>query len=169
MTAPRQTRFVILHHRTEPGEHWDLLLEADGCFHTWRLERCPTPHAADYPVAATRIFDHPLRFWDYEGPLRSRRGSVTRVCRGTCTISEEPPRGREPGVSGEPTERDIVEEPAEADEAVVRAPVIQVILSLPVDTPGADAPLDPPADARTITWRLEHLGDDSWRLSLRSR
>ena len=71
-------RFVILHHTSIAGEHWDLMLEHGGVLLTWQLPQ--DPGAADcLSLTARRIFDHPLRFLTYEGPLRRAPGQVRRV------------------------------------------------------------------------------------------
>ena len=71
-------RFVILHHRIEGGEHWDLCLERGEVLLTWRLEREPVD-AASLPIAAQSLGDHRKAYLDYEGPLSRDRGDVRRV------------------------------------------------------------------------------------------
>ena len=71
-------RFVILHHASDAGEHWDLMLEHDQVLLTWQLAREPCAPGC-LPLAARHIFDHPLRFLTYEGPLRRAPGRVCRV------------------------------------------------------------------------------------------
>lgn len=71
-------RFVILHHRQDPGEHWDLMLEMGEVLWTWRLARNPlNPNPG--PIPATRTADHRKGYLTYEGPISSDRGFVTRV------------------------------------------------------------------------------------------
>ena len=80
-------RFVILHHTSDAGEHWDLMLEHAGVLLTWQLPHDPgTPNCL--PLAARRIFDHPLRFLTYEGPLRRAPGQVRRVEAGALELHE---------------------------------------------------------------------------------
>jgi hypothetical protein len=76
------SRFVILHHCVEGGEHWDLMLEHGDTLATWQLSRQPTTHA-DLPIAANPIGDHRRAYLDYEGPVSGNRGEVRRVDSGT--------------------------------------------------------------------------------------
>jgi len=75
-------RFVIQEHRTVEGVHWDLMLEAGEVLATFRLAERPEA-VAGHPVEATRIFDHPLRFLTYEGPVQKGTGRVRIVDSGT--------------------------------------------------------------------------------------
>ena len=75
------TRFVILHHMQNDGEHWDLMLEHAGILWTWQLEREPTTRDA-LPMPARRIEDHRLAYLSYEGPISRGRGSVRRIDSG---------------------------------------------------------------------------------------
>lgn len=79
--APR--RFVILRHEGsasyKPGVHWDLMLEADGSLHTWALAELP---AAGREILAEQLPDHRPTYLDYEGPISSDRGTVTRWDQG---------------------------------------------------------------------------------------
>ena len=88
---PNKRRFVILHHAAPPGEHWDLMIEADGSLATWQLEQDPCTTSDRTSSRATRIADHRMRYLDYQGPLTGRRGNVTRVDRGSCTVHIESP------------------------------------------------------------------------------
>lgn len=74
-------RFVILTH-DHPFLHWDLMLEADGTLHTWRLLDEPRP---DVPIRAEALPDHRIAYLDYEGPVSRGRGNVTRWDAGTFT------------------------------------------------------------------------------------
>lgn len=68
-------RYVIQQHTTADGVHWDLMLEQDGVLATFRLEEMPaTSHGAK--IRAEKIFDHPLRFLTYEGPVQQGTGQV---------------------------------------------------------------------------------------------
>ena len=75
-------RFVIQHHRTGDGEHWDLMLESGPTLATWQLWRSPES-VADGPIPATRIGDHRKAYLTYEGPLTADRGTVEIFDRGT--------------------------------------------------------------------------------------
>jgi hypothetical protein len=72
-------RFVILEH-DHPLLHWDLMLESGLALRTWRLEAPPQPGET---IAATAVFDHRLRYLDYEGPISGGRGQVVCWERGT--------------------------------------------------------------------------------------
>jgi hypothetical protein len=84
-------RFVILHHRLDHGEHWDLMLEQGEVLLTWQLLRDPTDPAG-YPIPARRIGDHRKAYLDYEGPLTGDRGTVRRVDSGTVEFEENTPQ-----------------------------------------------------------------------------
>lgn len=75
------TRFVILHHITADGEHWDLMLERGGVLMTWQLPRNPSEGDC-LPLAARRIRDHRKAYLDYEGIVSGNRGHVKRVDQG---------------------------------------------------------------------------------------
>ncbi len=74
-------RFVIQEHTTPEGVHWDLMLEQDGILATFRLEHEPA-HCLTHEVRAEKIFDHPLRFLTYEGPVQKETGKVRIVDSG---------------------------------------------------------------------------------------
>lgn len=74
-------RFVVQEHTTVEGVHWDLMLEQDGVLITFRLEREPAEVLA-HEVRAVKIFDHPLRFLAYEGPVQKGTGKVRIVDSG---------------------------------------------------------------------------------------
>jgi hypothetical protein len=80
-------RFVILHHRLDDGEHWDLMLEHGEVLLTWQLLREPVD-AASLPIPARRIGDHRKAYLEYEGPVSGGRGTVRRVDAGTLEIEK---------------------------------------------------------------------------------
>lgn len=80
-------RFVILHHRTTEGEHWDLMLEKEDVLLTWQLMQDPLV-LGNWPVPARRIGDHRKLYLDYEGLLTGDRGEVRRVEEGTVEFRE---------------------------------------------------------------------------------
>jgi hypothetical protein len=82
------SRFVIQEHTTPEGVHWDLMLEDGDVLTTFRLEQ-PPQAALNRTVRAIRIFDHPLRFLTYEGPVQKGTGRVKIVNRGTCDLADE--------------------------------------------------------------------------------
>jgi bifunctional non-homologous end joining protein LigD len=75
-------RFVIQEHTTPEGVHWDLMLEQDGVLATFRLEHEPA-YCLTHEVRAEKIFDHPLRFLTYEGPVQKGAGKVRIADSGT--------------------------------------------------------------------------------------
>lgn len=80
-------RFVILHHRTEGGEHWDLMLERGESLLTWQLQREPLGPES-LPIPARRIGEHRKAYLTYEGPVSGNRGHVRRVDHGTMELLE---------------------------------------------------------------------------------
>ena len=81
------TRFVILHHTTGSGEHWDLLLEHGDVLLAWQLLSEPAGPASP-PIPARRIADHRKLYLDYEGPISGDRGHVTRIDAGMVEIEK---------------------------------------------------------------------------------
>jgi hypothetical protein len=81
-------RFVILHHRFDDSEHWDLMIEHGEVLLTWQLLREPVD-AARLPIPARRIGDHRKAYLEYEGPVSGGRGTVRRVDAGTVEIEEQ--------------------------------------------------------------------------------
>jgi len=81
-------RFVIQEHTTPEGVHWDLMIEKGGVLTTFRLSQSPE-NACNHAIEAVRIFDHPLRFLTYEGPVQKGTGRVRIVDRGTCRLLDE--------------------------------------------------------------------------------
>jgi len=77
------SRFVVQEHTTPDGVHWDLMLERGEVLTTFRLEQPPAAVSTG-TVRATKIFDHPLKFLTYEGPVQKGTGKVRIVERGTC-------------------------------------------------------------------------------------
>jgi len=83
-------RFVILHHASDAGEHWDLMLEHGPALLTWQLARKPES-PSHLPLSARRILDHPLRFLSHEGPLRRAPGKVCRMEEGEVELHQVSP------------------------------------------------------------------------------
>ncbi len=75
-------RYVILHHLSPAGEHWDFMLERDHGLLTWQMKSEPLSRDA-CPIQCLRIKDHRKAYLDYQGPVSGGRGIVTRVDRGT--------------------------------------------------------------------------------------
>src|SRR4030042_2459452 len=68
-------KFVIQQHSTARGVHWDFMLELGDILQTYRLDKAPQ-QLIQSPADAVKIFDHPLKFLTYEGPVNKGRGSV---------------------------------------------------------------------------------------------
>lgn len=85
MTGPR---FVVQEHTTPEGVHWDFMIERGDLLATFRLEQ-PPEAVLDHAVRAVQIFDHPLKFLTYEGPVQKGTGKVSLVDRGTYHGSDE--------------------------------------------------------------------------------
>ena len=83
MPNERETSlFVIQEHTLEGDIHWDLMLEDGELLKTWRLDIGPE-QVLNQPAKASKIFDHPLRFLTYEGPVNKGKGTVRIVDKGT--------------------------------------------------------------------------------------
>ncbi len=80
-------RFVILHHRLNDSEHWDLMLEYGDSLLTWQLPGDPTGPDS-LPMTARQIENHRLEYLTYEGPVSRNRGTVQRVESGVVFIAE---------------------------------------------------------------------------------
>ena len=78
-------RFVVQEHTTGPEVHWDFMLELGGILQTYRLDKAPD-EALHLAVNAAKIFDHPLKFLTYQGPVNKGRGSVRITESGTYKI-----------------------------------------------------------------------------------
>jgi hypothetical protein len=87
MTGPLR-QFVIQEHTTPAGVHWDLMLQMDDILWTWRLAVPPKQISSD-TIPAERIFNHPLRFLSYEGPVQKQTGSVRIADRGKYTLENQ--------------------------------------------------------------------------------
>ena len=84
----KNDRFVVQEHTTPEGVHWDLMLERGDALLTFRLDT-PPQQVGRGPIRAVKIFDHPLRFLSYEGPVQQATGRVHIVERGTCRLDEQ--------------------------------------------------------------------------------
>ena len=82
------TRFVVQEHTTPDGVHWDLMLEEGEVLTTFRLDQ-PPEAVSTGSIRATKIFDHPLKFLTYEGPVQKGTGKVRIVERGICDVPVE--------------------------------------------------------------------------------
>jgi bifunctional non-homologous end joining protein LigD len=78
-------KFVIQQHTIDSDVHWDFMLELGGILQTYRLDKAPS-EALHLAVNATKIFDHPLKFLTYQGPVNKGRGSVRIADSGSYEI-----------------------------------------------------------------------------------
>jgi hypothetical protein len=78
-------RFVIQKHTKGKNTHWDLMLERGSILQTYRLDKAPN-EALHLAVNAIKIFDHPLKFLTYQGPVNKGRGDVRITESGTYKI-----------------------------------------------------------------------------------
>ena len=87
-------KFVIQRHerQNEPlrqaqgrSTHWDLMLETGDFLETYRIVKPPEQWGSE-PIEAVRIFDHPLKFLTYEGPVNKGKGNVKIADHGTYGI-----------------------------------------------------------------------------------
>ncbi|MGA1979856.1 MAG: DNA polymerase ligase N-terminal domain-containing protein [Sedimentisphaerales bacterium] len=78
-------KFVIQQHSSGPDVHWDFMLESGGILQTYRLDKAPD-EALHLAVNAVKIFDHPLKFLTYQGPVSKGKGSVRITESGTYEI-----------------------------------------------------------------------------------
>jgi hypothetical protein len=82
----KMKKFVIQRHeRQNELTHWDLMLEAGNILETYRIGVEPEQWGSE-PIEAVRIFDHPMKFLTYEGPVNKGTGSVNIVDLGTYRI-----------------------------------------------------------------------------------
>lgn len=81
-------KFVIQEHTTAASIHWDLMLESGDHLQTWRLENNPE-EIPSHSTKAVKIFDHPLKFLTYEGPVNKGKGHVQIADVGTYEITRQ--------------------------------------------------------------------------------
>ena len=78
-------KFVIQEHTSTQDTHWDFMLQTGDSLQTWRLDKPPRRIISQRTVAI-KIFDHPLKFLTYEGPVNKGKGSVQIAETGTYQI-----------------------------------------------------------------------------------
>ena len=81
-TVDSPYRFVILHHRSPAGEHWDVMLEMDSALTTWSIPP-QLPGGLAFACPAVRLPDHRKHYLDSEGQVTGNRGTVSRIDTGT--------------------------------------------------------------------------------------
>jgi hypothetical protein len=69
-------KFAIQKHICENDIHWDLMLEAENELETYRLNISPEKLTDGGTASAEKIFNHPLKFLTYEGPVNKGKGMV---------------------------------------------------------------------------------------------
>ncbi len=88
MTVGPDNAFVIQQHTTPQGVHWDLMLQMGDVLWTWRMTVSPEQiDVINLPIE--RIFDHPLRFLWYEGPVQNKTGQVKIADKGDLRLISE--------------------------------------------------------------------------------
>ncbi len=80
-----EKKFVIQEHSSDKGVHWDFMLESGQTLETYRLDNNPKGMLKK-ETNGVKIFDHPLKFLTYHGPVNNGRGSVAIVESGTYRI-----------------------------------------------------------------------------------
>jgi len=74
--------FVMLHHQSLAGEHWDIMLETDSALTTWSIPpQCL--NGLPFVCPAIRLPDHRKHYLNYEGELTGNRGTVCQIDAGT--------------------------------------------------------------------------------------
>jgi hypothetical protein len=88
-------KFVIQQHLSGPDVHWDFMFELGDILQTYRLDKAPS-EALHLAVNATKIFDHPLKFLTYQGPVNKGQGSVRIIETGTYKMVHQAHPVRDP-------------------------------------------------------------------------
>jgi hypothetical protein len=78
-------RFVIQKHTRGKNVHWDFMLESGESLQTYRLDKAPE-EVLHQTASAVRIFNHPLKFLTYQGPVNKGRGNVQLTEAGTYQV-----------------------------------------------------------------------------------
>lgn len=96
----KDKNFVIQQHTKGSDVHWDFMLESAGSLQTYRLDKSPR-QITQNPANAVKIFDHPLKFLTYEGPVNKGRGSVRIAESGTYKVLHQAHDRIELGLNGQ--------------------------------------------------------------------
>lgn len=86
--SQKDKKFVIQEHSTTTGVHWDFMFESGNTLKTYRLDKSPAD-ILQCSANAIKIFDHPLKFLTYQGPVNKGQGSVCIVEAGTYKILQD--------------------------------------------------------------------------------
>ncbi|MFC1587299.1 DNA polymerase ligase N-terminal domain-containing protein [Planctomycetota bacterium] len=74
-------RYVVQEHMTDP-HHYDFMFEDHDCLLTWQVPALAEVLAGEV-VPCKKIFDHRLKYLDYEGDIPGK-GRVQIYTGGTC-------------------------------------------------------------------------------------
>ena len=77
-----ETDFVVHHHIKGSETHFDLMIHRGDKLATWAFPDMP----GDRSMEGRRLFDHRLRYLQFEGELSRSRGRTAIVDRGTCDV-----------------------------------------------------------------------------------
>lgn len=84
----RRARYVVLFHRQQAGDHFDLMIENGETLATWKMEQ-PSENATAEGISCRRLGGHRREYLEYEGPISGERGSVTRHDEGQCEFEKQ--------------------------------------------------------------------------------
>lgn len=79
-------RFVLLRHENHGVVHFDLMIEEGDTLATWQFGVSLALLASGGTLSCIRVAQHRPAYLDYEGPVTSGRGTVTRIQSGTCKL-----------------------------------------------------------------------------------
>ncbi len=77
------------------------MLEDDGVLLTWALDSPPDEAVGGAAASAVALAPHRLHYLEYEGPVASQRGRVSRWDQGTFAWLNRQPAAHEIHVSGQ--------------------------------------------------------------------
>ena len=93
-------RFVIQEHTRGTDVHWDFMLESGETLQTYRLDKAPK-EVLHQTAKAVKIFNHPLKFLTYQGPVNKGTGNVRLTEAGTYQIIHQKHNQIELNLSGQ--------------------------------------------------------------------
>ncbi|MHC4172274.1 MAG: DNA polymerase ligase N-terminal domain-containing protein [Planctomycetota bacterium] len=93
-------RFVIQKHTRGNNVHWDFMLQLGESLQTYRLDKAPE-EVLHQTANAVKIFNHPLKFLTYQGPVNKGRGNVRPTEAGTYQIIHQEHNRIELDLSGQ--------------------------------------------------------------------
>ena len=77
-----ETPFVVHRHIKGATAHYDLMIRRGEKLATWTFPKMP----GESRVEGRRLFDHRIRYLEYEGELGEGKGRTMIVDRGTCDV-----------------------------------------------------------------------------------